>query len=80
MLFSVRRACTDVLAHPNKEPLMLALPTKDRATNKESIVICLLRRHPQKEKKVSSGNDRKQALFVTMSNNTLTFKVVSSVP
>lgn len=48
MLCSVQRLHADVLAQPHKEPLMSALPTKDRGTNKDSIVIRLLQCHPKK--------------------------------
>lgn len=67
MLCSVQRPCTDVLAHPHKEPLMSALPTKDAGTNKDSIVI--------RPKKNSLWNEDCEQETIhadnTVSNNTL---------
>lgn len=67
MLYSVRRPCTDVLAHPHKEPLMSVLPTKDAGTNKDSIVILLLKYHPKKNKKLFGTRTvgMKQFLLIT---------------
>lgn len=63
--FSKGRMYTDVLAHPHKEPLMSALPAKNVDTNKDSIVISLLRKPPQKENVDHFRVGKKQTVYLT---------------
>ena len=62
---SEQRPCTDVLAHPRKQPLMSALPTKDAGTYKDSIVIHLLKHRPKKITFGTWAAGKKQPLFKT---------------
>ncbi len=71
MLCSVQRLFADVLAHPHKEPLMSALPTKDRGTNKDSIVIRLIQCHPKKQLLEQGLQAKKQSPTDSIVSNNL---------